>query len=370
MCCYDKPNRTIMINNSILRRLRLYMISFGVLMGFIFPVYANFFVEWKSGMFYWFVAGCLAAGITVGLVSYAFVKVILIKKLKRIAHVADDLSNKRMPESINIDSNDEVGTIIKGINTSISSIKILLEEILKITSYSKEILNEVDEKEGVNESNTLYDLKEGINHVNEIGYQLGEGSSKSIQFVKSALGAMGQTQTNFFETSKKVKAYEQSVELMIDHSTAINSAIEAIDGIAAQTNIISLNASIEAKRAGDAGKGFSIVASEIRKLAEQTVTSSSLVAQKSEGISSRLETMKEILLDIINSVEINNSDVRQISNSLEGIREGVEFTHSQSHELNASTQSLNDLYRIVKESFNKLTEQIDRLSVHIEEYKF
>lgn len=345
------------------------MMSFGVLMGFIFPVYANFFVEWKDGMFYWFLIGCLAAGTTVGVVSYAFVKIILIKKLKEIALVAEDLSHKRIPESIDIESNDEVGTIIKGLNTCISSIKILLEEILKITSYSKEILSEVDENDEANEASTLHDLKEGINHVNEIGNQLGDGSSKSIQFVKTALGSMGQTQIHFKKTSDKVEAYRETVELMLDHASAINEAIEAIDDIAAQTNIISLNASIEASRAGDVGKGFAVVAGEIRKLAEQTVSSSALVAQKSEGITSNLAKMKEMILDITDNVKVNNSDVKQIASYLEGIRDGVEFTHSQSFELNASTQSLNKLYKIVKDSYNQLTEQINILSVQIEEYK-
>ena len=52
------------------------MLSFGILMGFVFPVYARFFVEWKPGMLGYFVAGCIAAGITVGVVSFLFVKVI------------------------------------------------------------------------------------------------------------------------------------------------------------------------------------------------------------------------------------------------------------------------------------------------------
>ena len=50
-------------------------------MGFVFPVYARFFVTWNEGMLPYFIAGCIAAGITVGIVSYAFVKIILLKPL-------------------------------------------------------------------------------------------------------------------------------------------------------------------------------------------------------------------------------------------------------------------------------------------------
>jgi methyl-accepting chemotaxis protein len=59
-----------MNNISILRKLKLYMLGFGIAMGIVFPVYARFFVIWKEGMFGFFVIGCLMAGLTVGLVIF------------------------------------------------------------------------------------------------------------------------------------------------------------------------------------------------------------------------------------------------------------------------------------------------------------
>ena len=78
------------MQKSILLKLKIYMISFGVVMGFVFPVYANFFVVFNEGMKIFFIIGCLLAGITVGLVSFAFVRNILLKPLLLVSDVATD----------------------------------------------------------------------------------------------------------------------------------------------------------------------------------------------------------------------------------------------------------------------------------------
>lgn len=64
---------------SILHRLRLTMFAFGIAMGIVFPIYAHFFVIWKPGMFPFFAAGAVMAGLTVGLFNYAMVTIFVIR---------------------------------------------------------------------------------------------------------------------------------------------------------------------------------------------------------------------------------------------------------------------------------------------------
>ena len=82
------------MQGSILKKLKIYMICFGIFMGIVFPVYANFFVSWKEGMFVFFVIGCMCAGITVGIVSFLFVKIILLRPLLKVSDLAKDIENK------------------------------------------------------------------------------------------------------------------------------------------------------------------------------------------------------------------------------------------------------------------------------------
>ncbi len=343
------------------------MLSFGILMGFIFPVYAYFFVEWKEGMFYWFLSGCLAAGVTVGLVSFGFVKVLLIKKLKVIAEVAEDLSNKKIPDVIQIQSEDEVGVIISGINSCILSIKLLLKEFIKVSNYSKDVLSDVNNvKQG---DNTLDNLNGSLKHVNEIGDLLGDRSNESVGVIRTALKSMNITEQNLNLTSEKIENFKSSIEDMVIHSDDINKSVELIDNIAAQTNILSLNASIEANRAGEAGKGFSVVAGEVKKLSEQTLLSSSSVAEKANGMQVSLNEMIDNIAHIIQQVSINNEDVLKLGRDLLVLQKNVELTQSTSFDLNSSTDSLKSNYTKLKLSFDQLKEQIGIMDTKLHEYE-
>nr|WP_321452100.1 methyl-accepting chemotaxis protein [uncultured Carboxylicivirga sp.] len=357
-----------MFKKSILRRLHFCMLAFGILMGFIFPVYANFFVHWKDGMFIWFLAGSICAGIIVGVVSYGFVRLLLLKKLQLIADVANSLSNKNIPNSIEIKSNDAVGVIIGGINASIDNIRVLLQEILKITDYSGSILNDF---EHVNDGETtLEDLTKSLFFVREIGERLGKSSGESERVVDTALRSMSIVESNFRLTKDKITNYKKNIEEMVYRSDEIEKSLDQIDDIASQTNIISLNASIEASKAGEAGKGFAVVATEVRKLADLTVQSSAAVASQANEIRNNLTSMIEIITDIVSKVEQNNSDVEKLSNDLQLIRKNVGFTNSKSYDLHDSTESLNGNFEKVNASFQLMKEQLTIMSDKINEYQF
>jgi len=82
------------MRSSLLRKLLVSFLAFGICVALIFPFYANFFVDWKPGMLPWFVVGCLVAGGVIGVVNYWLVNFILISKLRRISEVAIAISNK------------------------------------------------------------------------------------------------------------------------------------------------------------------------------------------------------------------------------------------------------------------------------------
>ena len=72
-----------MMKTSLLRKLLVSFLAFGIGVALIFPFYADFFVEWKPGMLTWFVVGCLVAGVIMGVVNYWLVNFILLSKLPR-----------------------------------------------------------------------------------------------------------------------------------------------------------------------------------------------------------------------------------------------------------------------------------------------
>ena len=97
---------------SILKNVVLAYLGFGLAMGLIFPIYADFFVEWKPGLKIWFVVGCIIAGIILGISNFLILRQIMLRPMNRISEVANQISNKDVTHQCMMESHDTLGRII------------------------------------------------------------------------------------------------------------------------------------------------------------------------------------------------------------------------------------------------------------------
>lgn len=126
-----------------------------------------------------------------------------------------------------------------------------------------------------------------INNVSSNADELGKLTSATGETITTGISSV-QTLTQTSETTANItRNVIQSIQELEEKSKSISNIVSAINDIAEQTNLLSLNASIEAARAGDAGRGFSVVAEEIRKLADQCLASSSQISSIVDEIVSK-----------------------------------------------------------------------------------
>ena len=158
-----------------------------------------------------------------------------------------------------------------------------LSEILGVTSYMEEISAQVEEIS----SNT-----ESIN-------ELTQDATQKTDIGKSKMIETDHQMKTIIKSSEEVKA---SLEAVDNSSDEMDKILNVIQSIAEQTNLLALNAAIEAARAGESGRGFSVVAEEIRKLAEETATSTG-------QIDTIIKENHDLIRKANDSMEISNNEI-------------------------------------------------------------
>lgn len=172
-------------------------------------------------------------------------------------------------------------------------------------------------------------------------------SDEAVQTVQSGLQTIEQTIDGMKSIREKVNLSVQKVKEMSEYSSQIGSIVVTIEDIATQTNLLALNAAIEAARAGEAGKGFAVVADEVRKLAELAGSATKEIGSLIQNIQRAISEAVHAMDQGAGEVQLGTDKASQAAQSLEAIRHAIEVVSQQvgtiADSANQITQSSSDL---------------------------
>ena len=289
---------------------------------------------------------------------------------------------------------DEIGEMARSLEDVRQSLAAMIGSVLETGETLNQSSEKFSEKFGYisesiqNTNQAIDDLAQGATNsanetetMNEKITELGgviEVEKTGVQKLEEAVSAMAKYSSGAAESIQELERITSVTIEAIDvvseqtnrnnNSAAdINKTIEIIKGLASQTNLLSLNASIEAARAGDAGRGFAVVAEEIRNLSEE----SSGNAQEIEGIVKELVGNVEIsvskMQEVIDNVQKQQKCLEETRKAFMSLKQEVSLVEGVTKEIGGQTEVLNSLKKIVTDSANSLASVVEQNAASTEE---
>jgi methyl-accepting chemotaxis protein len=219
---------------------------------------------------------------------------------------------------------------ISHIASSSSQLASAAEELNVVTDESAKAL-QLQNDEVQQAATAITEMSSAVDEVAGTALKTSEASSQSANLAKDGTQKVVQTSSVIEKMNADVRQSTQVINTLADKVSSINQVLEVIRSVADQTNLLALNAAIEAARAGEAGRGFAVVADEVRSLAYRTQTSTGEIEQMIQQVQASAKEAVNAMQLISGNADNAQSVAKLAADALELISENIMAISDQNH---------------------------------------
>ncbi len=263
----------------------------------------------------WAVIGMVVMALFAFAVFYTLTSKMIIGPVQEATGVANAIAGGDLSQQLAVHSNDEIGSLSTALNSMSSSLN---QMVAKISGSAEQLASSTEEiavssremaSGAENQSRQMDSVSAAINELGATSTEVCNNTNEAAQAAERASQAatsggeiVRQSVDGMSRISSAVQDTADNVGELAKHSDQIGQIISVIEDIANQTNLLALNAAIEAARAGEQGRGFAVVADEVRSLANRTTVATQEIAEMIKNIQSGTESA-------VNSMNVGKQEV-------------------------------------------------------------
>ncbi len=324
-------------------------------------------------------------GIVVGFLVSLFAASVMTKPLARVEQAMHALADGNLRVELQAMGRDEAARMVEAISRMVQRLREALGQLQsgagQLNTQAHDVERAAEQISGI--SARLYDtvsqLKNEADQVTEISTQVTTQLDTTAHEAEESAETVARTAERILAAVENFKRFQQGMEEtaqvtreLVGAAEAITSITATIRDISGQTNLLALNAAIEAARAGEQGRGFAVVADEVRGLAERADQATNEIAELIETISSKVGATAKMLDNTVEDSRQNIEGLREVAEEVgatseraRGIRASMQdlvaVMNGQEQAIHAIIAAVNDFYGLTEET-REQTESLNALS--------
>ncbi len=295
--------------------------------------------------------------------------------LRELAEGDGDLTNQ-----LSVESQDELGSVVKHFNVFTRMLREIVKEVvdavMPLTQSAEQLAEKVHQVDGNVKSQSevaevtkqsMIEMQHSVTDIAKSAAEAANAAETGELEVNQGMDNVQRSLSVSGELTEEITSAANVINQLAQDSQNMNQILDVINGIAEQTNLLALNAAIEAARAGEQGRGFAVVADEVRSLASRTALSTTEIRELLDKLIFAAEQSVNSMDMAKGKADNNESISREVDQSLTNIKEQIGLISSMNSQIATATEEQSSVAETVVNNIEKMYNSFASTTLAVEE---